>query len=1119
MNKFTLLKTKFLRLFLFSSICLMMISCKYHHQTYLFKLLTAKKTGINFQNKLTDTPRLNILNFLYYYNGAGVACGDFNNDGLLDLYFISNMNQNKFFLNEGNLKFKDVTKTAHLQGLKGWSTGVTTVDINHDGLLDIYVCQVGDKKVFEGKNQLYINKGNDKNGIPIFKEEAAKYKLDFSSYSTQAVFFDYDLDGDLDLYLMKNKSVHPSHSYGRSKLNLPNIAAGDKLLRNDNGMFTDVTLKAGIFSSETGYGLGLAISDVNNDGYPDIYVGNDFFENDYFYINQHNGTFKDKISLHPSEMGHTTHFSMGNDIADFNNDGLTDILSVDMLSEDRERYLASGIEYEYNRYKQFLKNGYQPQYLQNTLQLNNGNGDFSEIAHFAGVDATEWSWAALFADFNNDGFKDVFISNGIYGATNNMDFINFISNKEIQRSINKGLTVKEMKRLINKIPKVETANYLFKNNGNLTFSNMKGKWFKQMASFSNGAVYADLDNDGDLDLVVNNLNQKCSVYENLTNNNNLVTNNYLNVAFKGDRLNTLGIGAKVFIYSASGMQLQENEVTRGYLSAVSPTVHFGLGKLDRIDSLTVVWPLGKYQTIRNPKINRNLTVYEKNAVENYYKRKPKKRITYLKNIPNSYLKYKNIDYDSYGFMREPLIPFLNSNLGPKMAVADVNNDGLQDVYIGGSKNIGGKLFLQNKNGKFKESKQLSFEKDKIAEDSDVVFFDADNDGDKDLLVVSGGGEFESGKPLEPRLYINDGKGNFSRNKKALPYLQVNASVVKVVDFNNDGFKDIFIGSNSLAHHFGVTSSNYLLKNDGKGNFKDVTNVIAPSLKKIGLVSDATWVDLNGDSFKDLIVVGHFMPISIFMNNKGILKLQNNSSNGLKYSNGLWNTIKSADFDGDGDMDFVVGNWGKNTLLKASKNQPIKLYLNDFNNDGKIDPIITYYYKNKEVAFSTKEELTKQLPYLNNKFSSYNTFSKATLTDLFAAKKLRKAFLKKVFTLSSSYIENLGNGKFKVKPLPKEAQFSAIYTMAIDDFNNDSFKDVLLAGNIYEVNTQLSRLDASHGLLLLNNKKGFFNSPNLIDQGFKIAGPARDIKKIKIRNQKYFIVTVNKDSLGFLKKNK
>ncbi len=1080
------------------------ISCK--KENTLFINLNAKKTGIDFKNQLINTPELNVLSYLYYYNGGGVAVADFNQDGFDDLFFTSNMGANELYLNKKNLTFKKVTKEANLTE-KGWSTGVTTVDINNDGLLDIYVCQVGNFKTLQSKNLLYINQGNNGDGIPIFKEEAQNYGLDFSGLSTQAAFFDYDLDGDLDMYLL-NHSIHPIRNYGKgSKRNIPNEISGDKLFRNDGVFFTDVTLESGIFSSSIGYGLGIGISDFNNDGFPDIYVGNDFFENDYLYLNQKNGTFKEIISEDSKKLGHTTHFSMGHDLADFNNDGFIDILAMDMLPEDLITYKSSGNEYAYDTYKNYLKNGYAPQYMQNNLLLNNGNDTFSEIAFLAGVSASEWSWSSLFFDFDNDGNKDIFISNGIYGATNDMDYINFISNENIQKRLSEGMTAADM-NMIDEIPQKKAANYFYKNNGDLTFKKLPNT----ITSFSNGTIYNDLDNDGDLDIVTNNLNEESFLYQNLSHEN-ATKNNFIKITFHGTDLNKFGIGAKIIAHNSGENQYFENYTTRGYMSSVAPKINIGLGEKTTLDSLTVIWPKGAYQIVRNISSNQEVSLNALNASGNFYQ----KPINYNANWvtkSDTIFKFKHIEHDSYEFLKEPLAPYMTSYLGPKITISDVNNDGLDDVFIGNGKREKAKLFLQNTEGYFVESLQEEIAKESLSENNDNLFFDADGDGDLDLIVANGGNEYKKEKAIHPLLFIND-NGNFKNQSEKLPEIFLNASVVIAEDFDNDNDLDLFFGASSVTENFGKTPNSYLLENDGKGNFSDVTNTKTENLQQVGLVHAAKWLDVNGDNYKDLIVVGHWMPITIFLNQNGFLKKM--ESNGLENSNGLWNTIESADFDQDGDADFILGNWGLNSRWQASFNQPLKLYLNDFDSNGKIDPVITYFYKEKETVFATKDELTKQIPSLNKKYLSYDSFAKSTISDLFSKEKLKNAILKNVYYLSSCLLKNNGAGQFEIIPLPLLAQISTVNAIQIDDFNSDGFPDVLLVGNNYEINTQLSQLDASHGVILRNDKKGNFLADFQLTQQVQITGAARDIQKIKIKNNWYYLIAKNNDSIQILQK--
>lgn len=1076
----------------------LLFSCSKREAT-LFRKVPSSTTHILFENKLKDTPDLNILTYLYYYNGGGVAAADFNNDGLIDLYFTSNQNEDKLYLNKGHLNFEDITAVAQIDNNGNWTTGVTHVDINSDGLLDIYICKVGNYQGISGKNLLYINQGSNDEGIPIFKEEAEAYGLAFSGLSTQATFFDYDLDGDLDMYLM-NHSTHPNSSYGKGSQRLaPNSISGDRLYKNDAGKFIDVSLEAGIYQGKIGYGLGLSTGDLNNDGYPDIYVGNDFFENDYLYINQRDGTFKEIITKNDRALGHTTHFSMGNDIADINNDGLNDIVSMDMLPENLETYKTSGLEHPYSTYRYFIKNGYAPQYMQNTLHLNMGNSNFSEIAHLSGIAATEWSWAPLLADFNNDGHKDLFVSNGIKGATNDMDFINFIANDEIQKNLGKNMSKANMS-FIKKIPEKKVSNYFFRNNGDLSFSDVTDLWSHKEPSFSNGAVYADLDNDGDLDIVVNNVDQKAYVLENTTNTQD--EKKFLKISFKGTVGNLYGIGARVIAYTATTTLTYENFTTRGYLSAVPPEIHLGLGLQNHIDSLKIIWPNGAFQTLENLPVNQEITVSQQDAAGNFFEK------TFSpNNFPYTHkgnpIPFKHKDQETLAFDRNPLIPFANTNEGPSISIADINNDTLDDIFIGGGKLQASALFIQDTTGSFHNTQEALFQEDAINEDISHIFFDANGNGFKDLLVVSGGNEFSSGKPLRPRLYLNK-NGHFIKDANQFENVSINASKVASVDLDNDGDLDIAITSDQAPQQFGKTPKQYLFQNQGNGKFKDITSKMGKDLQDIGPLKDMVWIDLDKNGFQDLIAVGHWIPITIFMNDGKILMPQENNS--LNATNGWWNTIVAEDFDLDGDIDLMAGNWGNNSTFVASDQEPINLYRNDFDSNGSVESLVTYHYKGKETPFASKDELAKQMPFLNKEFLSYKSFAKADLEDLFSAKKLRDSDKKEVYTLASSYFENDGNGNFIIKKLPRIAQSSIIKDIAVKDFDNDGLKDVLIVGNSYEVSTQLGRMDALNGIVLRNDGKGNFlwaqnYSPNII-------GPARDIQPITIHGVEHYLISIN-----------
>ncbi|WP_411028961.1 VCBS repeat-containing protein [Spongiimicrobium sp. 3-5] len=1091
---------------LFLATCMLVSACSKVEEKR-FKKVPVSVSHISFKNELKDTPQLNILTYLYYYNGAGVASADFNNDGLVDLYFTSNQGEDKLYLNKGNLSFEDVTQKANISNVGNWTTGVTHVDINNDGLLDIYVCRVGNYRGLKGRNLLYVNQGVDSLGIPSFKEDALSYGLGFSGFSTQASFFDYDLDGDLDMYLM-NHSVHPNRTYGKgSQRSVVDSLSGDRMYRNNGNHFTDVSSETGIFQGKSGYGLGLAISDLNNDGYPDIYIGNDFFENDYLYINQQDGTFKEHISSNEKSLGHTTHFSMGNDIADINNDGLTDIVSLDMLPEDLETYKTSGLEYAYPTYLYYLKNGYAPQFMQNTLHLNLGNNNFSEIGNLSGISATEWSWGSLLADYDNDGHKDLYVSNGIKGATNDMDFINFIANDNIQKRIDQGMAKEDM-AFIDEMPEKKVPNYFFRNNGDLTFTNVTEAWFGKENSFSNGCIYADLDNDGDLDLVVNNINEEAYILQNTSVTKEKA--NFLKINFKGAQDNLFGVGTKIIGYQKSNIIAQEHFNTRGYLSAVSNTVHMGIGKDSILDSLKIVWPGGRYQTLKSVPAGM-LTASFKNAQGDFYRMTKTGEESFLAQ-QDSLVPFEHIEPETVEFGRDPLIPFANSNNGPAISVEDFNGDGLDDVFISGAKKQASSLFIQNASGSFKSVQEEILKEDAMSEDVSHVFFDANADGKKDLLVVSGGNEFKTSERLQPRLYLNFA-GSLQKDKNQFAGIAVNASKVVAVDYDNDGDMDITISSDQIPWQFGRTPQQYIFSNDSTGNFTDVTPEIAKEFQTIGNVKDVVWTDLDNNGYKDLIAVGHWMPISIFMNNGQ--QLVPAKENGLGNTAGWWNTLSADDFDKDGDVDFVVGNWGYNSKFKASKEKPIRLYSFDFDDNGTVEPLVTYYHKDKETPFASKDELVKQMPFLNKKFLSYASFAKADIESLFSVEKLKRAYKKEIYELGSCYFENDGKNNFKLRALPNMAQISTVYDILVDDFNSDGFNDLFLVGNNYEISTQLGRMDASHGLILQFDKEQGFN--NIQHQNLDVSGPARTIKKIQVDSTEYVIIGINNHPLIFLQK--
>ncbi len=1071
-----------------------------------FVEVPSTQTTISFSNTLIDSPELNILNYLYYYNGAGVVTADFNNDSLVDIYFVGNQIPNQLYLNKGKFQFVNVTAESNLMSSDGWNTGATQVDINNDGLLDIYVCQAAGYRNLKGQNKLYINQGINANGTPTFKESAKDYGLDFEGLSTQSAFFDFDLDGDLDMYLL-NHSVHPNRNYGRGVLRKQvDSLSGDRIYENVNGYFNDVSSQAGIYQGKSGYGLDLSISDLNNDGYPDIYVGNDFFENDYLYINQKNGTFREIISENDEKLGNTTHFSMGNDIADINNDGQMDIVSLDMLPENLETYKTSGLEYPYPIYRQYLNQGFAPQYMQNTLHLNLGDANFAQIGNLSGIAATEWSWGALIADFDNDGYNDAYISNGIKGATNDMDYMNFIANENIQRRIDYGMTSSDMP-LVNELPIKKAPNYFFRNNGDLTFSDISEAWLDGNPSFSNGCTYSDLDNDGDLDIIVNNINEPAYILENTSNENYSLT-----VMLEGKQNNPFGVGSKLIAYQDSKLQVREHFTTKGYLSAKDNRVYFGLGKDSILDSLKVIWPNRTYQTLTSVKANTILKLSQKNAID-VEQDDNSTHYTQFQRI-DSVLNFVHKEAVSLDFDRQPLIPFAASNEGPGIAIADINDDGLDDIFINGAKRQASSLYIQREGGDFSLSQQDLFNEDAINEDVESLFFDSDNDGDLDLLVVSGGNEFLNGKPLQPRFYKNE-SGVLFRKDGMFSGISLNASKVVALDYDNDNDNDIIITADQQPSKYGVTPKQFIFQNNGKDGFLDVTNRVAPDFEYIGNVKDIVVADVDQDGLTDFMVVGHWMPISIFLNKGSTFELQNGQS--LSKTHGWWNSIAVNDYDNDGDLDIFCGNWGLNTKFKANNEYPITLYLADFDQNGSVEPLVTYFHDQTETPFASKDELVKQMPFLNKKFLSYKSFAKASVPELFGQKELDNAQQKKVYLLESSYFENTGDGKFAKHNFPRIAQSSTVRDMLFDDVNSDGYKDLLIIGNDYEISTQLGRLDALRGVILQNDKNGGFfwqKNPSL-----HIEGASRNIHKIKINDQeRYVIGRNNKAPLFIAKKN-
>ncbi len=1103
----------------------------------LFKKHPPAETHITFRNNLTEERLMNSVNYLYFYDGGGVAVGDINNDSLPDIFFTANQLPNRLYLNKGNFQFEDITERAGVGGTTGgWTTGATMADVNGDGLLDIYVCQSNylDK---HGPNQLYIN-----NGDLTFSEKAAEYGVAFVGLSRQAAFFDYDRDGDLDLYLL-NHSVHSKRTYGdikkiRKKLD---EEVGDKLFRNDGKKFVNVTAEAGILESVLGYGLGVAIGDINWDGYPDIYISNDFHEDDYLYYNNGDGTFTEAMR---KSMRHVSLASMGNDMADFNNDGLLDVVVLDMLPEDEAVRKSSISSDPYDVYQVKQHFGYYHQLRRNTLQLNRGPALhnppgvksrihlFSEIGQLAGIHATDWSWTPLFVDLDNDGFKDLFISNGIYRRPNDLDYLRYV-NKNRSRMEMRGpasvvsptpVEMEQLKDYLSRMPSVPQPNYAFQSRGDLTFVNRANEWGLGDPGFSSGAAYADFDNDGDMDLVTNNLNAPAAIYENLlyqTDHPPLHPAHYLKIRLNGTGKNVFGIGAKVILHYRDKLFYQEMMTTRGFQSAVEPVLNFGLGEIGRLDSLEVIWQTGEYQVLKDLPVDRTLILKQSEAPQKYVYKSLLPSETFFKDVtaqvplPYSHQENKFIEYN-----REPFIPHFLSTEGPAFAVGDVNGDGLADLYLGGAKFRAGGIFLQTPSGAFQAGENSPFADDSRSEDVDAAFFDANGDGHLDLYVVSGGNEFwGKAEPLLDRLYLNDGGGNFRRSTESLPKLFANGACVKPADYDGDGDIDLFVGSRSVVKHYGEIPESFLLVNDGRGNFTDQTAAVAPELSRVGMVTDAVWADLDNDGDLDLAVVGEWMPITVFRNDHGRLKNVTNKYH-LQNTAGWWNCVTAADLNGDGYIDLIAGNLGLNSILKASSKEPIRLYINDFSGNGKPDQILTYESNGNVYPFATAELILTNIPTLQSKFHSFSEFAGKTIEEIFTEEQLKHATVRTATEFASLALLNTGNQAFHIRQLPAEAQFSPVYSILIEDVNADRHPDILLGGNFYSVPPDQGRYDASYGSVLLGDGTGNFQPLPLQKSGFVLSGEIRQFHSLQTAaGEELILAARNNDTVLIFRKTK
>ncbi|HEV7347826.1 VCBS repeat-containing protein [Telluribacter sp.] len=1056
----------------------------------LFVLLPPEKTKVDFSNSLTEGLNTNVLMYEYFYNGGGVAVGDLNGDGLDDLYFTGNMVPNKLYLNKGSMQFEDITAQAGVAGrAEGWKTGVTMADVNGDGQLDMYVCYSGNYAPEKRRNQLFINQGANAQGIPQFTDQAEQYGLASEGTSTQATFFDYDKDGDLDMFLLNHnpKSLPVLNEMGTAEMlrqDDPNY--GVRLFRNDKGTFKDVTRAAGIQGSALSYGLGAGVADVNNDGWPDLYVSNDYTIPDYLYVNNRNGTFTDQVK---TSMGHTSHFSMGSDVADINNDARPDILTLDMLPEDNRRQKLLMAPDNYEKFDLNLRLGFNHQYMRNMLHVNDGNGSFREVGQLAGVSNTDWSWSALFADFDNNGWKDLYITNGYLRDYTNMDFLKYMS--DFIQNKQQGIQRRDVLELVYQIPSSNLTNYAFRNGQDLTFQNVTQQWGLNKASHSNGAAYTDLDGDGDLDLVVNNVNEAAFIYENQANK--LHKHHYLKVKTEGTSPNTLGIGAQVTLYSGGKQQYLEQMPTRGYQSNVSPVLHFGLGEAATIDSLRIVWPSGKQQLLPHVKADQLLRLSEKEATQTYRRAGTGPALFQEVKSPISFTDAATPVNDFY---RQPLLVNPLSFPGPVLAKADVNGDGLEDVFIGGGKGQANALFIQQKGGGFTQKPTPAFEADQQQHASDAAFLDANGDRAADLYVGNGGyADFApDDERLRDRLYLNDGKGGFSLSATGIPAMRTSTGAVAVGDFSGDGKPDVVVGGRVIPGQYPEIPRSYLLINDGKGTFRDMTATLAPQLQQIGLVTDAATTDLNGDRKPDLVLVGEWMPVTVLINSGG--KLTDKTSDYFdKAYRGWWNSLLIEDLNGDGKPDLVVGNQGLNSQVRASDKEPASLYARDFDKNGKIDPILSFYVQGKNYPYITRDELVGQISGMGSRYPDYKSYADVTLDDLFSQSELADAQHLEANYLRTAAFLSTTEARYQLAELPLEAQVSPVFAMTTLDYDQDGHKDLLLAGNISQGRLRLGKFDANHGVLLRGNGKGQFTYLPQLQSGFRLTGDVRSVLSV------------------------
>ncbi len=1071
-----------------------------------FERLSSEQTGVRFSNNISENHEVNIITNSYMYNGGGVAILDVNNDGLQDIFFTSSQESNRLYLNKGGLNFQDITQTAKISGLGGFTTGVSAADVNNDGLLDIYVCRSGLNPSEERRNLLFIN-----NGDLTFSEKGKEYGLADISASNHANFFDYDLDGDLDVYVIN----HPVIFSEVNKISVQQLPSGykrnteprdeyesDKLFRNNgDGTFTDVSLRAGI--NNRAWSLSVTVSDFNNDGYPDIFVGNDYIEPDWLYINNKNGTFSIKTDDY---FRHMSNHTMGVDIADINNDGNVDLVALDMIAEGNKRQKALMTTMVLERYQSLLRFGYGHQIMRNVLQVNNGNGTFSEIGTLAGISNTDWSWACLLADYDNDTRKDLYITNGYRRDVTNLDYLNYTVD-----SINRlgGLgNFKDIEDYLQIVPTEKLQNYMFHNQGNLNLKKVNTEWGFVDKSYSNGAAYADLDNDGDLEIIVNNIHEEAFIYKNRSKEQG--SSNHLQIKLVGSNNNKFGVGTKVTIHTGEIIQFQELNPIRGFFSSVEPIFHFGLGKHESIDRIEIIWPDGKSQILENISANQKLIVnYEEASKRNISTNSNAETI--FKSAQNLIPEFKHIENEFLDFNRERLLPHQLSKLGPSIATADINGDSLEDFYVGGAVNQVGAIFIQNSNSTFKLIPQEAFNADSKFEDLDAIFFDVEGDGDQDLFVVSGGSIYSANSDnYQDRLYLNDGQGNFSRTVSALPKITSSTACIALNDYDGDNDLDIFLGGRHIPGRYPTSPQSYVLENEG-GSFKDVTKEVSPEFQNLGMVTGLAWANIDGLPGEELVVVGEWLPVSVFK--KEAKQLKNITTElGLQNTSGWWNCLETGDFDKDGDIDLVAGNLGLNTRLKASEKKPLTLYANDFDNNGSIDPILTQYEGGRLFPLPQRDMMIKQLPHLKKKYVRFENYATASISDVFSKSELDAAQKLEAKTLATSYFQNDGNGNFTLKTLSVEAQFAPCFRILAEDLNNDGNLDILMVGNSYATEVETGRYDAANGTLLFGDGTGKFIFSKNQENGFWATKESRDIAKIKLANDKDLFLIANNDDI-------